>query len=300
MTPAPPRNEEGLYKAMAAKLPPAQRHLFLGAVLPPLRQLDRVRQAVRKLAPPATTLSWRTVQRQLACHHATRSLLGPYYEHFAKLGGGRVSDRFLPYSWDELEAEVVALGAVTGFSEHCTQNYDRSEAAFYAMLAEVRGFRWLQRAHYDRIEALKYESRLGGGAPEAIAWRNGQPHLWEMKSLWAYERLPENDLQRLASGAYVIGTTGRLRTEDAGRPDMREGQASARNLRNAIHRLLREAEQQLVSYAAKHDINACPKSILLVVTGRQPMLAVFSAGPEVAQAWHRRHRGIQDIVWLGS
>jgi hypothetical protein len=266
------------------------------------RRLD-LYQVLGDLTPPFGLLPVAELEKRLTDHPTVNRYLGRFLR--AACVGEQISQEHLPADWATTEASLKAIVDnvdLEGFVAHCDQNYDTSPASLTALLAEVEAFGWLLRTS-DRVEALCYRPRADSSAPEARAWRGGTPYLIEIKSLWAYGRLCHNDLIPNAAGvsatySFLIGRAPHSRQE-RDLPHVRTARHNTRVLRQAIHRVLDDAAQQLDTYARQHSLSD-QRLIVLATTYRQPVLGIVDAGIRIAQAWLHRHPTVTDVIYLSA
>lgn len=249
------------------------------------------------------------LQEYLAACPLVRVFLGRYYCRLA--ANSALSEDLVPLDWAETESDLEAIASrVEGLRVHWQQNpVGRPKADLYAALAEIEGFRVLLTKQYDRVYALPFKPIKGRGAPDALAERAGTPHLYEMKSLWAYYAYMRRDFRRLPTGAYGFGKRPPGRSvpdairlhakSEAG--DLSDNDYNTLILDLRLCSLLSKASAQLRRFTEVQTLGDCPKTIMLVVTEPGRILDVVRVGKDLASDWFTRHRDkITDVEWVSG
>lgn len=258
---------------------------------------------------PPQSVSFANLQAQLATHPLVEEFLGPYYKRLDQ--HGLLTEDLTPSDWDATEGDLNRLACgVEDLRAHWHQNpIGRPKADLYAALAEIEGFWALLQKGFDCIIALPYKTVKGGGAPDALALRAAVPHLYEIKSLWAYREYMRYDFRTLPTGAYGFGkrppgrsvSDARRLAAISGRRGLEDNDYNTLILDLCIHRLLRKAAVQLHGFAKAKGLCHCSKTIQLVVTSPGAILGVVRVGRDLAREWLAHHRHVvDDIEWLGG
>jgi hypothetical protein len=289
------------YESLARQLPEGAQELFRRGVVGPVAERARLMAASARMqsaADAARVVDLPTIEGLLARYRRVDFFLGRHYRILADRG--ELTEHHLPWVWEDLEIALerifLDVADIDAHWQQATIRPDRAVADLYVALAEIEGFTWLLDKRVGRVRALTYTRQPGGGAPDALIEVGDDVHLYEIKSLWACREDRVHDLQPDSAGVFQFwGRRGRPRVHD------RSIQRNSSVLYRALSDLLTTAADQLNAYAAQRGRPHCPRTVLLVVTQRQPILGVVSTGKTLALQWWRRHpRAITGIEWIAA